>query len=174
MILHYRKLNRLKNYDYSSSGYYFVTICVHKRSCVFGKVKNNKMILNVYGEMAEQCWLNIPKHFPDVELDEFVIMPNHVHGIIIIYNSQYVGNKNFCSLQNNKLPWQSKLSKSLSSIIRGYKIGVTEFCLKNEFKKFAWQKSYYDHIICNDYSLLYIRQYIRDNPVNWNEDRNNI
>ncbi|EKE14018.1 MAG: hypothetical protein ACD_12C00713G0002 [uncultured bacterium] len=175
MVIRHRKSNRLRNFDYSSSGYYFVTICVHNRQCVFGNIQNQKMILNEYGEMAKQYWLEIPKHFPNVELNEFMVMPNHVHGIIIIRNSQQcVGNKNFCSLQNEQLPWQTKLSKSLSSIIRGYKIGITEYCHQNNFQIFNWQKSFYDHIIRNEYSLFRIRQYIKDNPANWDNDRNNL
>jgi len=169
-----RKPNRLKNYDYSSSGYYFVTICTKNRQEYFGDIIDNKIILNKYGKIAKQCWSNIPKHYANVEIDEFTIMPNHVHGIVVIHNSnQRVGNKNFCSLQNENIPWQTKLSKSLSSIIRGFKIGVTEYSHDDNLHIFAWQKSFYDHIIRNEHSLFKIRKYIRDNPINWKVDRNN-
>jgi REP element-mobilizing transposase RayT len=174
MVMRHRKPNRLKNYDYSDSGWYFITICTKDRQEYFGDIIGNKIILNNYGISAKHCWFKIPKHFPNVELDEFQIMPNHVHGIIIICNINSVGNKNFCSLQNKNIPWQTKLSKSLSSIIRGFKIGVTEYCHNNNLKIFAWQKSFYDHIIRNEYSLFRIRKYIKDNPTNWNEDRNNL
>jgi len=169
-----RKPNRLRNFDYSDNGWYFVTVCAHKRQNMFGGIEKEKMILNQYGKIAKQCWSNIPKHYANVEIDEFTIMPNHVHGIVIIHNSnQRVGNKNFCSLQNENIPWQTKLSKSLSSIIRGFKIGVTEYYHNDNLHIFAWQKSFYDHIIRNEYSLFRIREYIRNNPINWEEDRNN-
>ena len=87
MILKNRKYNRLKNYDYSQNGYYFVTICVKDKIEYFGKIENNKMILNEIGKIANQCWLEIPKHFPDVKLDEHIIMPNHLHGIVVIENN---------------------------------------------------------------------------------------
>jgi len=140
-----RKRNRLKNYDYSNDGHYFVTICTKNRENFFGKIKDQKMFLNEIGKIAKICWLEIPKHFPNVILDEFVIMPNHIHGIIIIdnpinKNENTVGNKNFCSLQEcspqENIPWQTKLSNSLSSIIRGFKIGVTKWCRQNEINVF--------------------------------------
>ena len=174
MFMKHRKTNRLSNFDYSSSGYYFVTVCTKDRQEYFGHIINNEMVVNKYGANTKYCWFEIPKHFPNVELDEFGVMPNHIHGIIIIRNlNQSVGNKNFCSLQNKKIPWQTMLSKSLSSVIRGFKIGVTEYCHNNNLKIFTWQKSFYDHIIRNEYSLFKIRLYIRNNPINWSEDRNN-
>ena len=175
-----RKLNRLKDYDYSQDGYYFVTICTKNREHFFGKIENGTMLLNEYGEMAKKCWLEIPEHFPHVILDEFIIMPNHVHGIIIIENNNgdenddNVGNKNFCSLQIT--PWQTKLSKSLSSIIRGFKIGVTKYFREKNNHQFQWQKSFYDHIIRNEKSLFKIREYIQNNPLKWEmeKDRNHL
>lgn len=168
-----RKQNRLKGFDYSANGYYFVTICTKDREKYFGNIIDDKMILNNYGEIVKACWLEIPDHFPNVELDEFQIMPNHVHMIIIIHNVKMsVGNKNICSLQNNNISWQTKLSGSLSSIIRGFKIGVTKKCRLNNKKIIIWQKSFYDHIIRTENSLYFIREYIKDNPINWNRDRN--
>ena len=172
-----RQSNRLKNYDYSQDGYYFVTICTKNHKYFFGKMKNYKMVLNEYGEIAKKIWLEIPNHFPNVLLDECIIMPNHVHGIIIIErNKNYdnVGNKNFCSLQ--KIPWETKLSKSLSSIIRGFKIGVTKYFHKKHNYEFQWQKSFYDHIIRNEESVSKIREYIQNNPIKWEleKDRNHL
>lgn len=80
--IHHRRSIRLKGYDYSQPGAYFVTIVTHQRQCLFGEIVNNEMILNDYGKIAAQCWNDIPKHFPNAILDEFVIMPNHIHGII--------------------------------------------------------------------------------------------
>jgi len=86
-----RRLNRLKNFDYSQNGMYFVTICTKNRECLFGEILDGKMELNEYGQIATDCWKEIPKHFPSVEIDEFVVMPNHVHGIITIVGAGLAG-----------------------------------------------------------------------------------
>lgn len=165
MIVKNRKQNRLKGYDYSLNGYYFVTICVHQRRCVFGDIRNGKIILNKFGKIAKQCYFDLTNHYENCLLDEFVIMPNHIHMIICIENIiEPVG--------NGLKPFPTKYS--LSEIIRGFKTFSSRKINEFEIFNFKWQKSFYDHIIRNDYSLFYIRQYIRDNPMNWDEDRNNI
>ncbi len=170
-----RKLNRLKRFDYSSNGCYFVTLCTKDRFDYFSVIHNEKLILNTHGLYAKDCWLKIPEHFPCVNLGDFVIMPNHIHGIIFIDNAgeDYKRNNNHCSLQEPVV--QSYLTKSLSSIIRGFKIGVTKFMRENGYPDFQWQKSFYDHIVRNQKSLEKIRAYINENPVNWKkEQRENI
>jgi len=165
-----RKLNRLKGYDYSQNGWYFVTICTKDREYFFGEIINGEIRLSKIGKTAQKFWREITAHFPDVKLDEFIIMPNHIHGIIIIENPT-VGNKNFCSLR--KVAWQTKWARSLSSVIRGFKIGVKKWCCENNHEYFVWQKSFYDHIIRNEKSLNKIRNYIYYNPARWELDRNN-
>lgn len=169
------KSTRLEGWDYSSDGYYFVTICVKDRECFFGDVVNEKMVLNKMGKIAEKFWLEIPQHFPFVVLDEFVVMPNHLHGIVAIENNDFsVETQNFASLQSqgykNKFGPQSN---NLASIIRGFKIGVTKYANQNDIL-FQWQPRFYDHIIRNEESLNRIREYIIYNPLEWNEDRNNL
>lgn len=154
---HFRKNNRLKEYDYSLPGYYFATICTKNMSHYFGQVTNAKMVLSEIGKSVENYWLDIPKHFPYVELDSFIIMPNHIHGIIIIDN---VVNEDFRSQQTNK-------QSSLSSIIKGFKIGVTKWYRKNNSKESIWQKSFYDRVIRNERELYKIRKYILENPLKW-------
>ena len=172
ILIRQRKPNRLKNFDYSSSGYYFVTICTKNKNNYFGEIKNNKMILNEYGNITKQCWENITKHFSNVELDEFQIMPNHIHGIIIIRNSnQSVGNAYMRSLQTDH--WQYRTKMLLSIIVHEFKSAVSRSIRKYN-SSFQWQKSFYDHIIRNEYSLFRIRKYIKDNLGNWEDDRNNI
>ncbi|MEK7633697.1 MAG: transposase [Patescibacteria group bacterium] len=161
MVIKDRKPNRLKNFNYSSSGWYFVTICVNKRECVFGKIQNKKMVLNPYGKIIKKRYLDLINHYSNCLLDEFVIMPNHVHGIIIIKN-----------VENGLKPFSTKYS--LSEIIRGFKTFSSRSIHELGLNSFRWQKSFYDHIVRNEYSLNRIRQYIRDNPKNWDEDRNNI
>ena len=164
-----RKLNRLKNYDYSNSGYYFVTICTDNHIKHFGKIENDKIVLNNLGKVVKKCLFDIPKHFPNAILDEFIIMPNHIHAIIITdytdesqklvgTNIQSVGNENIRSLQNNR-------KTNLSSIIKGLKIGVTKWAKDNNYSNFKWQKSFYDRIIRNEKELLNIRKYIKFNPM---------
>lgn len=177
---------RLKNWDYSSKGYYFITICTANREPFFGRKENGKMKLSEIGKIAVQCWQEIPRHFPNVQLDEFIVMPNHVHGIIIIGDGNKIDTveaQNFAPLrppppppkqqqrrqQGNKFGPQSK---NLASIIRGYKIGVTKWTKINNMV-FAWQPRFYDHIIRNKKSLDNIRQYIVSNPSKWASDRNN-
>jgi REP element-mobilizing transposase RayT len=128
------------------------------------------MILNKAGEHAINCWLSIPDHFPNSELDEFIIMPNHVHGIIHIVDFGNVGAKNFSPLPNKINSFRSP-SKSLGSIIRGFKIGVTKWIRKNTDNYHVWQRNYYEHIIRDENALDRIRIYIRHNPKNWNNDR---
>jgi putative transposase len=163
------KLNRLKNFDYSQNGMYFVTICVKNREHFLGEITKNKMHLSDIGKITRKCWQEIPSHFPHISLDEFIVMPNHIHGIIEIIN---VGNNNYCSLPPNcslpnqkKYPWQTIWSRSLSSAIRGFKIGVTKWCNQNNHEYFSWQRSFHDRVIRNDHELNRIREYIFNNPA---------
>ena len=174
-----RKANRKKHYNYSSVGYYFVTICTKDRLSFFGKIEDGKMNLNEYGEIVKKCWLEIPEHFSKIKIEEFVIMPNHFHGIIIIYD--FVGNRHACSLQNNKsdivhacsLQNENRQHQKLPVIIGSFKSAVTKLIHRKYDNSFQWQKSYYDHIIRDESSLNKIREYIRQNPHNWDTDKNN-
>lgn len=161
---------RLKGWDYSSPGAYFVTIVTKNHACYFGNVENGDMHLNELGEIAKQCFEKIPEHFPFVSLDVFVIMPNHVHGIIII--NDRVETQNFASIPPSSDNRFGPQSKNLASIVRGYKIGVTKYAKKNNIP-FQWQSRYYDHIIRDEKSLNNIRQYIIQNPLNWQTDTDN-
>ena len=167
---------RLTGWDYSRNGYYFVTMCVKNRESVFGRFEHGEMILSDMGNIAEQCWRGIPVHFPFVKLDEFVIMPNHVHGIIIIDNN--VETQNLASLPRHASSRHGKTnnfgpqSKNLSSIIRGFKIGVKKWANINHIH-FEWQSRFYDRIIRDEKELLNIRNYIINNPVQWDDDEEN-
>src|ERR1700757_2119468 len=161
----HRKLNRLKNYDYSRSGYYFVTLCTKNRIEHFGKIENSKMILNQYGETAERYWKEIPNHYKNVEIDEFVIMPNHIHGIIIINDKFY----DTVGIEQCSVP--TKLSK----IVKSFKNVVTRIiCDQFQDYGFQWQRSFYDHIVRDEISLNKIREYIINNPLKWDLDKDNI
>ncbi|MDY6788319.1 MAG: transposase [candidate division WOR-3 bacterium] len=157
-----RRSIRLSNYDYSQQGAYFITICTYKRRYLFGEIINNEMNLNQAGLVAKKCWNNIPNHFPEVSLDAYTIMPNHVHGILVI-NSQ-----------ENKPPvvneFQHVSSKSIGSIIRGFKIGVSKWFHENTDICDVWQRNYYEHIIRDEKDLEEIREYIIYNSLKWDED----
>lgn len=155
---YHRHSIRLHGYDYSQEGLYFVTICVNNRICLFGEIVDNKMIKNGIGEIVFDCWNRIPHHFPNVELHEFCVMPNHLHGIIEIIESANVGAKNL-------LPLQKGTCKTIGSIVRGFKIGVTK-----QIGKSVWQRNYYEHVIRNEQSYNEIVEYIENNPTNWNVD----
>jgi REP element-mobilizing transposase RayT len=138
-----------------------------------GKIVSGKMRLSGLGKAAGRCWQEIPSHFPFVKLDEFIIMPNHIHGIIVI--DKDVGTQNFAFLQNqeNRANSFGPQKENLSSIIRGFKIGVTKYAKENHIQ-FVWQPRFYDRIVRNEKELEDIRQYIVDNPLKWDLDRNNI
>lgn len=128
------------------------------------------MHLSELGQHAVNCWLEIPAHFPFVILDRFIIMPNHVHGIIII--NKPVETQNLASLQSPSVPQNqfAPQSQNLASIVRGFKIGVTKQVKQTQIN-FAWQPRFYDHIIRNQESYLKIAEYTETNPQRWQEDR---
>ena len=176
-------------WDYGSNAPYFVTICTKNRKHFFGKIVEGEMHLTEIGQSAYDCWNEIPNHFPFVVLDEFVVMPNHIHGIIIIDKpadgadgdgADGVQTQNFASLPVSGLQSQTDhsttinkfgpQSQNLASIIRGFKIGVTKFA-KTKINGFGWQPRFHDHIIRNEESYQRIKKYIKTNPQNWKSDK---
>lgn len=169
-----RKKVRLRDYDYSKSGYYFITICTQNREEWFGAIKNGTMCLSKFGEVARNFWLEIPEHFKEVSTDEFSAMPNHLHGILIVERNM-VGNAYMRSNQRNAYmhSLQDKTKMLLSKVIQQYKASVTHKIngLQNGFQ---WQRSFYDHVIRNEGELYRIREYIQNNPLKWDLDRENL
>jgi putative transposase len=158
---------RLKDYDYSNPGEYFVTLCTYERECILGKIVDGEMQLSEMGHIARQSWEKIPIHFPNIELDEFIIMPNHLHGIIIIndYGSRDV--------QLNVPTRISPKRGTLSVIIRTFKAAVTTECRRNNYFEFRWQPRFYEHIVRDDKDLRNVREYIINNPLKWSFDKDN-
>ena len=154
--------NRLEGYDYSQSNYYFVTICTDNRKEYFGKIVDNQMVLNYQGQIVEQQWQWLAKQYSYVKLDEYVVMSNHVHGILIIGES------------DRSRPVPTHYNKSLSSLIGAFKTTSSKLIHQNGLSDFSWQRSFNDHIIRNDESLNKIREYIVNNPINWANDEENI
>ena len=180
---------RLKNWDYRNNGAYFITICTQNRKHFFGEIIDKKMKLNEIGLLANNFWAEIPNHFPFVELGNFQIMPNHMHGILIVNalqcnasNNDHFDLNHFDSNQSdtlqcnvsteNKNEFLSKISPkpgSISTIIRSYKSVVSKNSrLINP--EFQWQSLFHDHIIRNSESFEKIQNYIENNPINWKED----
>ena len=157
-----RRSIRLKEYDYSQAGFYFVTICTEGKRCLFGKITDGKMHSNTAGRIAEKYWKEIPLHYPNVRLDVFTIMPNHIHGILIIENND--------ERAENIPPLQKTMSGSVGAIVRGYKIGVSKWFRQNTQTKDVWQRNYYEHVIRKDESMLKIQEYILNNPILWEKD----
>ena len=174
-----RKGNRLKNCDYSQPGNYFITICVHpglKGHNIFSSIRNGKMELNKYGEIVSKQWLWIAERYPHVILDEWVIMPDHFHAIVKIVHAESdnnpVGTGRDLSLhcnnpnQNNNNPSPQKY-KPLDQIIGAFKTTSSKLIHRSGYNEFAWQRSYYDHIVRDTGALNQIREYIINNPINW-------
>ena len=168
---------RLHGWDYTSAGWYFVTICTHNRECVCGDVVNDDVELSPLGEIAYQYWAEIPAHHADVEIDAFVIMPNHVHGVVIIpdrpVETLHATSLHATSLPRGAMSAISPRPGSLSAIIRSYKSAVTRWAGLNGYSSFAWQSRFYDHIIRDEAALSRIRRYILNNPLKWALDENN-
>lgn len=161
-----RRSIRLQGYDYSQEGAYYVTICTQNKLCLFGVVTNGKMILNDAGKMIEMEWLKLKDRFPNIDLHEYIVMPNHFHGIIeiVTVGVPLVGTQNE---QNKTVGDIMDVFKSITTVeyIRGVK--------NNGWKPFnrkLWQRNYYEHIVRdgNDYDRIV--NYIRDNPSNWGKD----
>ena len=161
-----RKTTRLQNWNYSWKRLYFVTINTKFGEPYFGEIVNDQVQLNDIGREVEKQWLMTPSYRPDMNLitDEFIVMPNHFHGIIGIGGNE---------INSNSIPIGGIFGpqiKNLGSIIRGFKSSVTSWC-KNHHTLFDWQSRYHDIIIHDDIVLNKIRNYIRNNPKNWNKDR---
>ncbi len=171
---HHRRSIRLKNHNYDL-GFYYVTICCENRVCILGKIRNKAMILNRYGEIAQKEWLKTAEIRSNIKLHEFVLMPNHIHGILEITNCGdkadcigVVGNRN--AETGNLMSDISPKCATLPIIIRAYKSAVSKQMHELGFVGQIWQRNYYEHFIRNEQSYQAKSQYIIDNPANWNED----
>lgn len=152
---HHRRSIRLKEYDYSKPGAYFITICTHNHESVFGKIVDAEMELSIYGKIVSTYWRNLAKYHKHLELSAFVVMPNHIHGIVII--------KSDCA------------KVSIPEIVRSFKTFSSKRI--NEIRDTpgtpSWQRNYWEHVIRDENSLRRIYEYIKTNPLRWHLDREN-
>jgi putative transposase len=161
--------NRLAGYDYSQNGFYFVTICTKNREHYFGEIINEESD-NAYlnstaiGLIANEYWQSIPQHYPFTVLDEYIIMPNHLHGVIGIAKGELT------KWKSNEFGIQSQ---NLAAIIRGFKSTVKQYANERNID-FHWQSRFHDHIIKDDKSMMAVRNYIINNPDNWYKDKDNL
>lgn len=186
---HHRRSIRLRGFDYGQAGAYFVTTCTQDRECVFGSIYNGEMTLNDAGRMINKSWNELPMKYSGIGIDEFVVMPNHIHGIIIlpvgagpsaypdIMNQQNIGQPAGVKGQPQgvaptrlSLPDVVHRFKSFTST--QYRIGVEQFKWQ-PFRVRLWQRNYYEHIIRSEDELNRVREYIINNPLRWIEDEDN-
>ena len=172
ILKHQRRSMRLKEYDYSNAGAYFITIVSFKRINIFGSINDGHVQLNQIGNIVEIVWLEIPLHYPNVTTDAYVIMPNHFHGIIIIHNND-VGARHAAPLQTNT---PKRKSQPLGVIVGSFKSAATRQIHRSGLlkQKHVWQRNYYEHIIRDDEDFRKISDYIELNPINWEFDHENI
>ena len=162
---HNRKSIRLPGYDYSQSGAYFVTICVQNQQCLFGEIVDGVMLLNEMGKIVVDEWVKTAVIRREISLGDWVVMPNHFHGIVVIDNHR---NRGHC----HTLPQRQSPSKNLGAMIRGFKSAATKQI--NQYRQTpgtpVWQRNYWEHIIRNDDDLHRIREYMQTNPMRWQQD----
>jgi REP element-mobilizing transposase RayT len=186
--LHHRRSIRLKGYDYSQPGAYFVTLVVHQRQCLFGEILDGVMRLNRYGEIVRRAWLDLPRHYPHALLDVFICMPNHVHGIVVLHDDGRGGSAQGKISMPSEVPAgetslpeyaqtrpYGAIRHGLPEIIRAFKSFSARRInhLRNTSGTPLWQRNYYERIIRDEDEFQRIAAYIRDNPSRWNDDQEN-
>jgi len=169
-IKHNRKSIRIKGYDYFQPNWYYITICTFEKKCIFGKIQNGVIILNEFGHIARTEWERTKALRKNINLDYFVIMPNHIHGIIIIEPPDVGAHCNVPLRQEKSFGKSTK--NTIPTIVKLYKATVTKQInnLRQTPAIPVWQRNYYEHIIRNDIDLYKIRQYIHNNPIKWEDD----
>ncbi|MBW4641900.1 MAG: transposase [Goleter apudmare HA4340-LM2] len=196
--IHHRQSIRLRGYDYSQPGAYFITICTQHHECCLGEIINGDMKFTVRGAIAFRLWLQIPDHFPNVELDEFIIMPNHIHGIIVITDKltdggqivgvghevaghqgvghqgaghQGVGHQGAGHQGAETAPLRRR-KPTLGQVVAYYKYQTTKIInqIDHTPKNRVWQRNYYDRIIRHPNTFHLIQKYIIANPIRWHQD----
>ena len=173
-----RRSIRLKGYDYSQAGGYYITIVTLWRECLFGDVVDLEMQVNALGRIVQECWDEIPAHFPNVVVDAFVVMPNHVHGIIFIHENNRaganpVGARHVSPRQEPTYPPRGFKPCSVGALVAAFKSSVTRRARGELNSSNIWQRNYYEHILRDQVDTKRITGYILDNPINWDQDEEN-
>jgi REP element-mobilizing transposase RayT len=190
---HHRRSIRLRGYDYTQSGAYFITICSRDRASIFADIVNGVVRLTPVGEVVAICWEAIPGHFPSAELDAFVVMPNHLHGIVVLGDADIANSDTACRVPTDgpaSERFGAPVAGSIPTIVRSFKGAVTKAINDDLSRGTAcrnlltdrlgplprgripspWQANYHEHIIRNDRALTHLRDYIATNPARWLDD----
>ena len=177
--VHHRRSLRLQGYDYTRAGAYFITICIQHRECLFGEMINDQMHLNQPGRMILSIWDELPQHYAGVDIDAFVIMPNHIHGIIVLIDSNARPQEVLQPTKKGQ-PQRVAPTMSLSDVVHRFKsLATTRYrqgVISKDWQPFPgklWQRNYYERVIRSEKELHQIREYIAANPIRWAEDENN-
>jgi putative transposase len=160
---------RLEKFDYTKPGGYFVTVVAHQRHNLFGKITDTTMQLNELGIIVAECWYAIPDHFRNVALEAFIVMPNHVHGVIVIRDD--VGATP--ASPSPEQPPHGPIPGSIGAIVGSFKSAVSRRAGRELNTSAIWQRNYYEHIIRSEAEWENIRRYIETNPHNWTGDTEN-
>jgi REP element-mobilizing transposase RayT len=184
--IHHRTSIRLQGYDYTQAGAYFITIVTQQRTCLFGNIIDGALALNDYGRIADKCWRAISEHFPHVELGEYVVMPNHIHGIIVIHDGRGAIHLPRTAGAGYRAPttpitqststieqFGKPVAGSIPTIVRTYKAAVTRQISRQFNGANIWQRNYYEHVIRNADEHNRIHLYIASNPTHWADDNEN-
>jgi len=174
-----RRSLRLNGYDYAQAGAYFITLCTQDRACLFGQVVDGAMRLNDAGEFATRLWHDMPIRFSGLDVDAFVVMPNHIHGILVLSdNAATVGAPLVGALDKNKAA--TRAAPTIGDIVGGFKSSFTVEYIRGvrndrlpQFDRRVWQRNYYEHIIRDEPELTRARRYIEENPLRWEFDQEN-
>ena len=154
--------------NYAQPAFFYITLCTKDRQRVFGKVRNSQMHLSEGGQVAKECWEAIPMHFPEVKLHEYIIMPDHIHGIIEITTHRTHQSGGIQQIEPQlRNQYQHVIPGSVGAIVRGFKIGVTKWFKEHKGIHPVWQRNYYEQIIRSKIAFENITRYIMDNPKNW-------
>ncbi len=169
--IHHRRSIRLKGYDYSQSGTYFITLCSHNREYLFGELVNDEMALNKLGIIARDEWIKSFQIRPEIIMDKYIVMPNHLHSIVVIRDA---GDRNRDKLNkgNPRVAPTGPKNKSIGALVAGFKSVATKKIndMRGTPGAPVWQRNYHEHIIRNEESLEKIREYVINNPRNWKKD----
>lgn len=174
--IHHRRSIRLRGHDYSQRGYYFITVCTRGRWCLFGDIEKGRMILNDAGKMIGRWWNELKNKYADIEIDEYVIMPNHCHGIINIVGMMVGADRCVCPNGKGEVP--PVRGRPISEMIQWFKTMTTNEYIRNvkqnrwePFDGKLWQRNYYEQIVRDEISMRRIREYIVNNPHQWQQDK---
>ncbi|MDP9471385.1 MAG: transposase [Chloroflexota bacterium] len=172
---HHHRSIRLRDFDYASAGAFFVTLCTQDRLCLFGHIEGGEILLSLFGRVVEEEWLRTPQVRPSVDLDAFVVMPNHVHGIIVLNDREQSGDGVAAIRAIRRIAPTGSPPGSIGAIVGQIKTVTTKRvnALRGTSGSPVWQRNYYEHVIRDDRDLARIRAYIAANPARWQEDGEN-